>query len=404
MARLQRFLSNPSSMRLAAAPCIALCLCISSAQAGKPLVQEEQDMIDTTFGEAPPRSAPSTTTAPLPEQVSTESSPQPDQDTSESTTPPEEEGVFENVVDPGDTYQRNWSLDFQTSLGGSDWDTTTGTVWVGISRSFEAEAASFVPRLGWNRASESPDDLVTHLGIFGASASWMPFMDHTLGLDAEWTTQDGPDDWSASADWMWDRELSDWASLSAGLMGGWSGLSRGFSGASIEATAAPGSWIASVGGSWNRRWQDYLDAIGFWKTKYVNAWGWSTSLHRVSGSWTTGPTWSGEYWKTNSTVDADANATGNTKLAKALLKRTGSSVVSVSASGVEVDQTVSWMVAWKPIESLRVKMDFSRTFGLSDISTRSTNANARKIVSKRTASAVLPPDSWGSTFGVSFDW
>lgn len=405
MARLQRFLSNPISMRLAAAPCIALCLCFSSAQAGKPLVQEEQDMIDTTFGEAPPRSAPSTTTAPLPEQVSTESSPQPDQDTSESTTPPEEEGVFENIVDPGDTYQRNWSLDFQTSLGGSDWDTTTGTVWIGISRRFENEVESFVPRAGWMRTSEDPSDLVSHIGIFGASISRSLFMDLALGLDAEWKTQKGPDAWSAFADLAWEREISDWIGVSAAATSGWSSVSRTLYGASIEASAYPGSWIASAGVSWNRRWQEYEAPHNQWKTEYVHAWGWSTSLLWTSGSWTTGPAWNGEYWKTSSRgVTSGFSYGSGRKWSQYHDRHSAPRFRTVSSDGIAVDQTLSWMATWKPIESLRVKMDVSRSFGLSDATTRSTNATAKKIVPTSTVDAYLPPDSWGGTFGVSFDW
>lgn len=403
MPRFQRLASDSLHPRLWAT-CIAAFLCLGSAHAAKPVVMEELDAIDTTFGEDQPMPPP------VPAQADTAAADIADPATSAEPSVPEamepteptEDGAFENIVDPGDVYRRNWTLDFRTSLGGPDPDTTTKTVWVCVSRGFETEAASFSPRLGWNRLSRSPDDLVTHLGVFGASASWMPSMDHTLGLDAEWTTQDGTDDWRASAEWTWDRDLSDWSSLSAGVAGGWSGLSRGFSGASLDATTFSGSWIGSIGASWNRRWQDYLDATGTWTSEYVDAWGWSTSLRWTSGSWTTGPAWTGEYWETSSTVDAGTVSAGGTKPAKATPKRAGSSVVSVSSNGAEIDQTVSWTVAWKPIESLRVNLDVSRSFGQSAVSTRT--ATSKKTVAKRLTEAVLPVDSWGGTFGFSFDW
>lgn len=406
MPRFQPLASDSLHPRLSAT-CIAAFLCFGSAQAAKPVAMEEPGAIDTTFGEDPPMPPPvpaqaDTAAADLADSAIAPSSDAPSAAEAMEPTEPLEDGAFEDVFAPGETYERNWSLDFRTSLGGSDLDSTTRTVWMEVSRGFGTDVASFSPRLGWNRASRSPDDLVTHLGVFGASASWMPSMDHTLGLDAEWTTQEGPDDWRTSADWTWDRELSELASLSAGVAGGWSGLSRGFSGASLDATTFAGSWIGSVGASWNRRWQDYLDATGTWTSEYVDAWGWSTSLRWTSGSWTTGPAWTGEYWKTSSPVDVEPVSTGDAKLAKASAKRAGSSTVSVSSSGVVVDQTLSWMVAWKPIESLRAHLDVSRSFGQSAVSTRS--ATTKKIAAKRGADAVLPVDSYGGTFGVSFDW
>lgn len=408
MARFQRFLSNPSSMRLAAAPCIALCLCFSSAQAGKPLVQEEQDMIDTTFGEVPAPSAPAPAATANSEQADSDAATyaQPVAPAQEPTPPPEEDGVFENVVDPGDAYHRNWNLDFQTSLGGSDWDSTTGTVWIGLSRRFENEVESFVPRLGWSRTSEDPSDLVSHIGIFGASISRSLFMDLALGLDAEWKTQKGPDAWSAFADLAWEREISDWIGISAAATSGWSSVSRTLHGASIEASAYPGSWIASVGASWNRRWQEYETPHEKWKTEYVHAWGWSVSLLWTSGSWTTGPAWDGEYWKTSSRgIESSFGYEGSGRKWWLYKRRLSAPRFrSVSSDGVAVDQTLSWMASWKPIESLRVKMDVSRSFGLSEATTRSTNATAKKIVPTSTVDAYLPPDSWGGTFGVSFDW
>ncbi len=404
MARLQRFPSNPIHPRLLAASCVASFLCFASAEAGKPLVQEELDAIDTTFGEAPAPSAPAPATTGTPEADSdTTTSTRSVADASESTPPPEEDGVFENVVDPGETYQRNWNLDFQTSLGGSDRDTTTGSVWIGVSRRFENEVESFVPRAGWIRTSESPDDLVSHIGIFGASVSRSFFMDFVLEGDAEWRTQDGPDAWSAFADLAWTRELSDLFELSASWASGWSNVSRSLHGASIELSACPGPWIASVGASWNRRWQEYHILSNQWKTEYVHAWGWSTSLLWTSGSWTTGPGWSGEYWRTDSRTDPAAFGYGPGRNRR-FHPHSAPRVQSVSSDGVAVDQTLSWMLSWKPIESLRVKVDVSRSFGLSDATTRSVDAKNGKPIPTSTVDAYLPPDSWGGTFGFSFDW
>jgi hypothetical protein len=49
-------------------------------------------------------------------------------------------------------------------------------------------------------------------------------------------------------------------------------------------------------------------------------------------------------------------------------------------------------------------LDISRSFGLSAATTRSTNGSGRKLAPTSTVDAYLPPDSWGGTFGFSFDW
>lgn len=407
MARLKRFPSNPIHPRLVAASCVASILCFASAEAAKPLVQEELDAIDTTFGEVPDAPAPPPAASGTPQADSdTATSPGSVADAPEPAVPPQEDGVFENVVDPGETYRREWTLDFQTSLGGSDWDTTTGSVWVGVSRRFENEAESFVPRVGWMRNSQDPSDLVSHIGIFGATVSRTFFMDFALEGDAEWKTQEGPDAWSASANLEWTRGLSDLFELSASWTSGWSNVSRSLHGASIGLSAGLGSWTAAAEASWNRRWQEYRAPTGKWKTEYVHAWGWSTSFLWTSGSWTTGPGWSGEYWKTDSRSDASSSQGQGYSDGKnrRFHWQSAPRSRSVSSDGVAVDQTLSWLLSWKPIESLRVEVDASRSFGLSDATTRSSNARNGKPVATSTVDAFLPPDSWGGTFGFSFDW
>lgn len=382
---------------------MAAFLCFGSAQAARPVVQESMDAIDTTFGEVPepPAAAPEANAAS--DQTNSDSTPFAQTVAEEAEPASMEDGAFEDVFAPGEPYERNWSLDFQTSLGGTDRDSTTRTVWIGLSRRFGNETESFVPRAGWIRTSQAPEDPVSHIGIFGASVSRSFPMDIVAGSDVEWKTQEGPDAWSASANLAWTREVSELFEVSASWGSGWSNVSRTLHGASVEATAYPGSWIASVGASWNRRWQEYHYPSVQWRTEYVHAWGWSASLLWTSGSWTTGPTWTGEYWSTDSWVDTSAFLIywydGRTKRFQGHSRPRSR---SVSSQGVAVDQTLSWIANWKPIESLRVKLDVSRSFGLSAVPTRSTNA--RKIVPTSTVDAYLPADSWGGTFGFSFDW
>lgn len=405
MPRFQRLASDSLHPRLWAT-CIAAFLCLGSAHAAKPVVMEELDAIDTTFGEDQPMPPP------VPAQADTAAADVADPATSAAPSVPEamepteptEDGAFENIVDPGDVYRRNWTLDFRTSLGGPDPDTTTKTVWVCVSRRFENEVESFVPRAGWMRTSEAPDDFASHLGVFGATVTRLFPMDITASLDAEWKTQEGRDAWSASADLSWTRELADLFELSASWASGWSNVSRTLHQASIGLSAGRGSWTASAEASWKRRWQEYHFPWAQWRSEYVHAWGWSTSLLWTTGSWTTGPTWSGEYWKTNSWVDTTAFSAywydGRSRLYHAHYAPRSR---SVSSDGVAVDQTLSWTTSWKPIESLRLELDISRSFGLSDATTRPNDARSG-LIATSTVDAYLPPDSWGGTFGFSFDW
>ncbi len=376
----------------------------STALAGRPAIQEVDD-IDTAFGEdesAEPAPAPGARNLSANSTAATAT----DSDADDLDAAPlaEEDEGFDNVLDPGDIYERKWSLTVQYGLGGPAWDSTTGTVWTGITRSFSTESFSFDPRAGWYRSSSDPGSDVSHSGVFGAYASWTPLESHSIGLDGEWTTQEGPDDWTATADWSSDFDITEAASISVAADGGWSGLSRGFCGASLGTNLTPGDWSFDLVGSWGRRLQPYVNANGAAKETYVDAWGWNSSITWKSGSWTFGPSWSGEYWEVDATAKAKTSTQTSQGSRKGKYSRT--TTITIPASGVNIDQTFAFATAWKPIESIRLKLEVSRSYGISDVSTQSGNGTLaqRKKATARLEQATLPSDSWGGTLGLTFDW
>lgn len=375
-------------------PCarlLPLLLATAWARAGSVPAATASEDIDTSF-DAP--SASLTTSSPaVPTPASAVS--EPDQDAPDANFA--ESHPFENLSDPGAaSYERHWYLNLATLFARSAPDTSSFHFDGTLDRRFGSESFDFTPRFEWSRTSERPDDTKAWTAGLGSYATWQPFQDHQAGADAAWTFQDGPDDWTLSSDWSWNPTVSDWMDISAQTWGGWSKSSRGFCGASMGPTFSTGRINSSATGSWNRRLQQYTTALGESKTSYLNAWGWSARSRWKIGAWSMGPNWSGEYWK------ADLSGTDSIPRRNPLARRMRA--VTVSASGVQVSQSIGWSFTRTYLSAFHLRLDLAKSFGKNDVSTAAKLKRVQKLVVNNTQDALIPDNSFSVALGLGLEW
>jgi hypothetical protein len=307
------------------------------------------------------------------------------------------EGIpFENVDNPGTApYRRNWTLELATTYARTSPDTTSFAFTGTLARNFRTDLLGLTPRLEWTRLADRPGKTTDWFADGGAYATWQPFQDHQVGLDAFWSFQDGPDDWTLSSDWSWSSELTDHLDLETQVLGGWANSSRGFVGASLGPTLRTGPLTTSASGSWNHRWQTYGTVLGATRSRYVNAWGWSArSLWKVGG-WEMGPNWSGEIWK--------ADLSGTDSLAKPNPAK-HPRIATVSAGGLQTSQTLGWSFERTYLSAFRLSLDLAKHFGQSDVSSAAKLKKVRKLVPGGTRDGLVPDNSLAATIGLGIEW
>ena len=308
---------------------------------------------------------------------------------------------FENVVDPGASNERHWNFAITTSKSWVSRDTSTLSHNGSLSRTSSLGPVSFTPHLGFSWLSESPTDTSDKSLSAGAKLGWSPLEDHSFALDATWTTARGPDSWESNLDWGFDHDLSDWFALQLGANGGWSKDYRGSAQASLGGDFQLSSLDLSVGGTYTRRYETYLDLLGNDKTAYVNVWGWSTGLNWTHGHWTTGPSWSGETWKANTTAVAQPVKGKNMTATQRKIIRQAS---KIPANGIVLSQSFGWNTSWKPLPGIRFEFDLLKHAGHSTSAVNAKRAAVQSYVAANGQNPAFPDNSIGGSLGLHLSW
>jgi len=311
------------------------------------------------------------------------------------------EQPYDNVVDPGSTSARHWAFALSTSKSWVSKDTTSNAYAGKLARSFTVGPTALTPRLGFSRQVDEPGAITGKSLTFGVTAGWAPNDEHTISLDAAWTTVRGPDSWESNADWSFDRELSDWFSAQLGASGGWSKDYRGTASGTVGGDLVTGSFDLSASASCTRRYQTYLDITGYDKSTYINAWGWSAGVEWEHGKWTTGPSWNGEYWKANTTGSSkDVSGKGLTSAQRKALRLAS----RIPASGVVISQSVGWNTTWKLNPAIRLDLDLVKNFGSSSSTANTKRVAVQNLASTNGQDPAFADNSLGGTLGLRLSW
>ncbi len=273
---------------------------------------------------------------------------------------------------PDSAFQSNWTGEATRTWHLGDWEPSLAAGWTHSDRGAE-------------------DSTLWHLG---GGLDWSFTEIFTLGAALDWTpVRRQKDDASAHLGLSGSDQIIDALGVDGAVSGAWDRISRGD--VQVGLGISPDfDWTdGRIGGTWDRQYLSYLNAAGNGRSEYLNVWGWSLQWAFHRGKWSTGPTWSGDYWK--------ANASATKGNAARLLGKTR----KVAASGNAVDQEFLWNLTWKPLNGIALSVDAFRTTGGETIQAKASSTPIQKrTLTTWGQASVLPQDATGGRATISVSW
>ncbi|MBK9579979.1 MAG: hypothetical protein IPK50_17405 [Fibrobacterota bacterium] len=329
-----------------------------------------------------------------------------------------DDAPYENVENPGAPQKAGWKL--FTGYSGSDGanaDVYTGLWTTSVAKSWYFPTLTPSLKASWSNSDFG--EIGSNAGTFTAGLNWAPFEPGAFYLQGAWTTQDGPDEPSATLGTWWDLPLGELVSVGVDGSGGWSQSADfdGHVGASLYAEGE--HLLLDLAGGWDYRKIDFAAVTGVSSVDYQNVWSAEAGTRFLWGNWSTGPSYSVEYWKAKVLAQ---NTTTVTPVATAPRSRnrgqqgsgnpggTGSNSVTslVPADGVSLTQVISWNLGWTPLRGWSMDLSGFRSIGQANLYTKQSDPSVqpkRANVVKTTQTEFTPPeDSWGGNVSLSIGW
>jgi len=283
---------------------------------------------------------------------------------------------FTGSRSPDSSLQRNWTNQVTRTWHRGDWEPSVVAGW---SRSDQGRADSTLWHLGTGL-----DWSFTELLTFGAALDWTP----VLGQK---------DDASGHLGLSGSDVIGDLLGVDAAISGTWDRIDRGNIEVAFGISPDFGWTDGRIGATLDRQYQSYLDASGSARSEYLNVWGWSAQWAFHRGKWSTGPTWSGDYWK--------ANASASMVTAKGKAARLIGKTRKLPASGKAIDQEFLWNLTWKPLAGIAISLDAFRTTGGETIKAKASATPVQKTTfATWNQATVLPQDATGGRATISISW
>jgi hypothetical protein len=208
--------------------------------------------------------------------------------------------------------------------------------------------------------------------------------------------RDQKDDASGHLGLLGSDQIFDALGVDAAISGNWDRIDRGDMQAGIGLSPDFGWVDGRAGATWDRKYQSYLDASGSARSQYLNVWGWSVQVAFHRGKWSTGPIWSGDYWKANASSSVAAKGKAGRLLGKTR---------KVPASGKAIDQEFLWNLTWKPLSGVALSLDAFRTTGGETIKAKAGATPVQKrTISSWSQATALPRESTGGRATISVSW
>jgi hypothetical protein len=311
---------------------------------------------------------------------------------------PEDDAPFVNALEPDADPLPRWSVRTEwtgsrsVDSGGAGSDT-----WLEIDRDWHLAGWTPGLRLGWTRTT-SDSGPQTQWKVGAALDRDLPGST-TLEFATDYRAiVSGPGDASGSAGLSWNPSWGDHLAGDLSATGTWERLERGSLDAGVGISPDWTSTGGRLGGWFGRNLQTYENAKGNLRSAYANTWGWSAEWALRKGSWTTGPKWTGDWTKLNTTANEKiVSSTGSGK-SKLLARK-------VPSNGIVVNQEFLWNIGWKPLPVVDFSLDLFRTWGDRTLQPRSGATPLQKATLNRwSENQSLPQDSKGLSLSMSLLW
>lgn len=283
---------------------------------------------------------------------------------------------FTGSRSPDSALQKTWTTEATRTWHLGDWEPSVAAGWMHSAQSGE-------------------DSTLWHLG---GGLDWNFSEIFSVGAAVDWTPVRGQkDDASAHLGISGSDQVLDPLGVDGAFSGTWDRIGRGNLEAGLGISPDFGWTDGRIGATWDRQYQAYVDASGSTRSEYLNIWGWSARWAVHLGHWSTGPTWSGDYWK----VDASSAVAATKGKTGRLLGKTR----KIPASGKAIDQEFLWNLTWKPLSGIAFSVDAFHTTGGETIKAKA----GATAVQKRTfaiwnQAADLPQESSGGRATISVSW
>lgn len=316
-----------------------------------------------------------------------------------------DDAPYENVENPGAPLRAGWKL--HTGYTGSQDESSdlySGYWTSSVSKSWFFPALTPSLKASWTNSDLG--ELGSNSGTFTAGLSWAPFDAGAFYAQGAWTTQEGPDEPAATVGTWWDIPLGEIAGVGLDGTGGWSQISDFDGHLGVSFYAEGKLFSLDLGGGWDYRKIDFVDVTGISDADYQNVWSAQAGTRFLWGNWSTGPSWSFEYWKAEISTMTTTSQTFTNKRTGVTKHREYSSVVP--ADGISLNQEFSWNLGWKPLLGWSLDLSGFRTLGQASLSTKQSSTpeqQVRRNLKQSSETQFSPPeDAWGGSVSLSIGW
>lgn len=293
---------------------------------------------------------------------------------------------YENVENPGAAPKAGWMISGgYTGSRAVNNETYQGQWSSAVSKSWYF--ASLTPSLKMEWLNDALDDQQSNSGTFVAGLNWAVTTPGSFYLQGAWTTQEGPDEPSATLGTWWELPLGEVFSTNADGSVGWSKSADldGHAGAGLAAEWERASLEAGAG--WEYRKLEFYDVAGKLNSRYHSVWSAQAGGRVLWGTWSTGPSWSMQYWKLNASA----------KMPKSKAK--------IQANGSAMNQTLAWNLGWEPLLGWSLDVSGFRTLGETKLSGKKTDPPQQQQKVQAASSQFYPSeDCWGASLDLSISW
>jgi len=179
--------------------------------------------------------------------------------------------------------------------------------------------------MGWsNSVQGAQDSTLWHLG---SGVEWTLSEIWTAGAALDWSPDfHHKDDASARGGIAGSQKIGEHLAVDGSLSGGWDRIDRGRVELGLAAAPDFGWTRGRLGAAWNRG--ILADSGGFGPRSYAGNLGLSVQWAFLWGSWSTGPTWCADRWRSNAT-----------------------------------DRVLLWNLGWRPLSGIVFSFDLFRSSG-----------------------------------------
>ena len=315
---------------------------------------------------------------------------------------------YENLANPGVPARAGWRLytgysrseGADTGVSHGLWTTSVGKSWY---------LGNWTPNLKATWSSEDVSDASGNFGTFLAGMDWAPLESGSFYLQASWTTQEGEDEQTATLGTWWEMPAGEVLSIGLDGSGGWSSSTDWDGHVGIDLMASSERFSLDLGGGWDYRQVNYMAVTGVSGEDYQSVWSALADGRILWGAWSTGPSWSLEYWKAKGLSTQTTTTTPATQGSswKKNGSRAGTATTAiVPADGASLTQEIAWNLGWTPLRGWSFDLSGFRTFGESSLQVKSSGSSTQSKGRKSDSQTEFIPssESWGGSASLRISW